>query len=454
MAVPAQGPDYLERLARFVGETPAEAIPKPVLDRARLILIDSVAVIAAGMRTEELTRLATAQLNDAAAGRAAVIGLGRRTNRVDAAMLNGIAGAWHDFDEGNTLANGHPGIQVLPTALAIGQERGLAGREVLAAFALAYEVVARIGRATKVKLIVNPHGTFGVVGAALVAARLTGYPVNKMRALASLAASTCMATNRHTMIDGATVRNWYAGHSSRMGQMALRLAEAGVTGPSDGVNTTFSLVLGDGFDSETAVQGLGEHWMLPEGYLKLYPTARYAHSAIDAWEDALAQMPPCFSPELIERIDVHAYKLAAFLAKQHPTDWFGTRFSVPFAIATLAIGGRAGLDAFGNDAVADPRVQQLCSKIHVTEDPDFTAAYPRLQRVSVKIQWRGGSAVTGDCRITSGEVERPHNSALIDRKFDTLAAPIWGEHNGRRLREALYDIEHCPDLSRLVDFDL
>lgn len=454
MATQAKQPDYLERLARFVGLTPAEAIPESVLERARLILVDSVAVIAAGMRTDEVQRLAAAQLADAAPGRAAVIGLGRRTNRFDAAMLNGIAGAWHDFDEGNTLANGHPGIQVLPSALAIGQERGLAGREVLTAFALAYEVVARIGRATKVKLIVNPHGTFGVVGAALVAARLTGYPADRMRALASLAASTCMATNRHTMIDGATVRNWYAGHSSRMGQMALRLAEAGVTGPSDGVNTTFSLVLGDGFDPELATEGLGEHWMLPEGYLKLYPTARYAHSAIDAWEDARAKLPASFSFKTIERIDIRAYKLAAFLAKQHPTDWFGTRFSVPFAVATLAVGGRTGLDAFDNDAVADPRIQELCSKIHVAEDPDFTAAYPEQQRVSLRIRLLDGSTVTGECYITSGEAERPHEKRRIDAKFDTLANPIWGEKNSRCLRESLYDIDHCPDLSRLVDFDL
>ena len=28
-------------------------------------------------------------------------------------MLNGIAGAWLDYDEGNFLANGHPGMQVI-----------------------------------------------------------------------------------------------------------------------------------------------------------------------------------------------------------------------------------------------------------------------------------------------------------------------------------------------------
>jgi len=446
-------PDYLEQLARFVGTTRSEDIPARVLERARLILIDTLGVIAAGMRTPELLALSDAQLETGSPGRAWVIGRGRRSNPQDAALLNGIAGAWHDFDEGNTLANGHPGIQVLPTGLAIGQERGLPGREVLAAFALGYEVVARIGMATKVKLIVNPHGTFGVVGAALVAARLTGYPVTRMRALASLAASTCMATNRHTMLDGATIRNWYAGHSSLMGQMALKLAQSGLTGPSDGVNTTFSLVLGDGFDRDVAVSGLGERWLLPDGYLKLYPTARYVHSAIDAWHDAAAKLPHPPAPDDIERIDIQAYRLAAFLAKQHPSDWFGTRFSVPFAVATLAAGGRSGLAAFDNEAVADPAIRALCSRIHVVEEPSYTAAYPGLQRVSLLIRLRDGREVRGECHITSGEPTRPVNPADLDRKFEQLTGPIWGEARARQLRDALQGIDRCQNVADLVPFN-
>ena len=339
--------DYLERLARFVGETPYEAIPAAVLARTREILVDSVAVYATGMRAPELTTLADRQIAAGMPGRAWVIGQGRTSNPQDAAMLNGIAGAWLDFDEGNTLANGHPGVQVIPAALAVAQERGLSGRELLATIALAYEAVARIGRATRVKLIVNPHGTFGVMGAALAVARLSGMPADQLRNLASLAASSCMATNRHTMQDGATVRNWYAGHSAFMGQMAVRLAQSGFSGPKDGVNTTFSLVLGDGFSPEVAVEGLGRDWMLPDGYLKLYPTARYAHSAIDALFDALAKVAGGTIPhEAIERIEVRAYKLAAFLANKAPKDWFGTRFSVPFALATLIVGGRDALAAF------------------------------------------------------------------------------------------------------------
>jgi len=447
-------PDYLEQLAAFVGTTPYDAIAPQVLARTKEILVDTLPVIATGMRTPQLVALSSKQIAAAAPGTAWVIGSGRTSNRLDAAMLNGIAGAWLDYDEGNFLANGHPGMQVIPAALAVAQELHLGGRELLATIALAYEVVARIGMATKIKLIINPHGTFGVVGAALATARLTGLPPARLRDLASLAASSCMATNRHTMLDGATVRNWYAGHSGFMGQMAVRLAEAGFSGPADGVNTTFSLVLGDGFTPAVAVDRLGERWLLTEGYLKLYPTARYVHSAIDALFDALALAPGGrLDPTRIARIDVRAYRLAAYLANKTPKDWFGTRFSIPFALATLLVGGREGLDAFSDEAVADPAVMALASRIEVEEDAAHTAVYPAEQRVTLRIDMQDGSHYAGRCAITSGEPTRPHDPAALAHKYRTLAEPLWGTARAARLHEALMNIEDCKDVSRLVDFN-
>jgi 2-methylcitrate dehydratase PrpD len=444
--------DYLERLCRFVSGTTWEDIPQAVLERTRAILLDTLPVMAWGMRATQLQALAAQQIEFGRSGPCWVVGLGKTTNRIDAAMLNGIAGAWLDYDEGNFLANGHPGVQVIPAALAIAQERGLSGREFLTTVALVYEVVARIGMATKIKLIINPHGTFGVVGAALASARLLGLPAREFRGLASLAASTCMATNRHTMLDGATVRNWYAGHSGYMGQMAVRLVQSGFTGPCDGVNTTFSMVLGDGFEGDVAVQDLGQRWLLTEGYLKLYPTARYVHSAIDALHNMQAKAGRAIAIEEVVHIEVRAYRLAAYLATQQPKDWFGARFSIPFAIATLMVGGRSGLDAFGDDAVNDPRIVALAGKIRVTEDPVFSAAYPEQQRVALQLTTSGGEQFDGACTITSGEPGRPHASADLLRKFNDLAVPLWGESAAQQLRQAVHDIESCPDLSQWLPF--
>jgi len=256
------------------------------------------------------------------------------------------------------------------------------------------------------------------------------------------------------MLDGATVRNWYAGHSGFMGQMAVRLAEAGFSGPADGVNTTFSLVLGDGFSPEIAIDRLGERWLLTEGYLKLYPTARYVHSAIDALADALAKAAGGrVEAAAIERIDVRAYRLAAYLSNQTPKDWFGTRFSIPFAIATLINGGRSSLEAFSDAAVADPAVMALARRVRVVEDETFSAAYPAQQRVQLDLRLRDGTLYRGECVITSGEPTRPHDARDLDRKYRDLAEPLWGAARSRQVRAALLAIDSCDNVARLLDFD-
>src|SRR5258706_15924832 len=121
------------------------------------------------MQQREMKALVAKNLAQAAAGDAWVIGTGRRASASDAALLNGTAGTWLELDEGNLYAKGHPGIQVVPAAVALAQETTCSGTDLLLAIALGYELSARISRAANVRLSVHPHGTYGVIGAAVAA---------------------------------------------------------------------------------------------------------------------------------------------------------------------------------------------------------------------------------------------------------------------------------------------
>src|SRR6185436_15140638 len=102
---------------------------------------------------------------------------------------------------------------VVPAAVALAQELGSSGADLLAAVALGYETSARISRASNVRLTIQPHGTYGVIGAAVAAARLKHFDARQMLELLNVAATMGMATSRHTLLDGATVRNIFTGHS-------------------------------------------------------------------------------------------------------------------------------------------------------------------------------------------------------------------------------------------------
>ena len=264
-------------------------------------------------KSTALRALAGLQLSSQAAGNAWVLGTGMRASAMDAGLLNGTAGTFLELDEGNLMiGGGHTGIQVVPAALAVAQEIGASGVDLIVAVTLGYEASSRIIRAAKLRPGIHPHGTYGVMGAAIAVGKLKGFTRAQMRELINVSATMGMATSRQALLEGSTVRNVYTGHSGFMGQMAARLVEAGFTGESDAVQSVYGRgVLAEGLDPGRVIQGLGQEWVILQNYFKLHCPGRYVHSAIDALENAVATVSGGrIAPDSVERIEVKAYKLA------------------------------------------------------------------------------------------------------------------------------------------------
>ena len=437
-----RSPQYLTDLAEFAAGTGLNDLSAAARERARWIIADCIPVVAAGMQQREMKALVAKHLAQAAPGDAWVIGAGRKAAAPDAALLNGTAGTWLELDEGNLFAKGHPGIQVVPAAVALAQELDVSGADLLLAVALGYELSSRVSRAANVRLSIHPHGTYGVIGAALAAGKLKRFTAAQMLELVNVAATMGMATSRQTLLDGATVRNIFTGHSGYMGLMAARLVECGFTGELDSVSAVYGKVLSDSFDPGRVVAGLGHEWLIAQSYFKLHPAGRYAHSAIDALEALLATVNGGrLDVAQIERIEVRAYMLAAMLAEKNVVSSFGARFSVPFALASILVHGRSGLRSFDDDAVANPQVQALAKRVDLREEPSFTARYPAEQPVDLRIVMRDGTVHTGQCTVTKGEPANPHRPEELTAKFFELGEPVWGKPTTRRLNEGLMKLE-------------
>jgi len=445
-------PAYIAQLADFACSATLDTLSAGARDRARWVLADCVPVIAAGMQQQEMRAFVDAQLANGAAGSAWVIGTGRRAHALDAALLNGTAGTWLELDEGNLFARGHPGIQVVPAAIAVAQQLGSSGTELLAAIAIGYEVSARVSRAADVRLAVHPHGTYGVIGAAVAVARLKRFNAAQMCELLNVAPSMGLATSRQTLLDGATVRNIYTGHSGFMGITATRLVECGFTGEVDGIGSVYGKVLSETFDREKAIAGLGREWLIAQNYFKLHPTGRYAHAAIDALEDLLAHVPGGqLAADQIERVEVRTYMLAAMLAEKRVTSSFGARFSIPFALATILHHRHTGLACYSEEAVANPAVQALALKVDVDEDKAHTARYPNETPCDVRIAMRDGTTHAGHCAIMKGEPSNPHQPGQLEAKFFELGTPVWGEKQTRTLFDSLMQVEDIEDFRAFSD---
>ena len=440
-------PDYLTTIAEWICRTQIEDLPPELVARGRWIMADSVGAIVAGMRIPEMQAFVDKHLEGRAGGQASLIGGSRLLHPMDAALLNGTAGTWIEQDEGNIYAKGHPGIQVVPVALAVAQARGLSGKDALLAMILGYEISSRINRSSTLRPVFHPHGTFGVIGAAIVVGKLLGYDAIKMRRLMNIAATCGLATTRNSVLEGVTVRNIYTGMSGYMGQLAAQMADADFTGESDGVGWVYGKVYGDAFDRALMVDGLGTKFLTMQNYFKIHACGRYMHSGMDLIEDILAERG--LDPEAIESIEFDTFFLMAMLGRKDVRTTFDARFSAPFAVATLAWHGKAGLKNFEDAAVANPAIQALTQKVVLREKAEFTAAYPQKQTTEVTIRLRGGETITKISYHMKGEAERPHAPGALEAKFVNLTEGTWAQPKAEAILADLLRLEQVGSVSDL-----
>ncbi len=130
-------------LARFV----ASADPPPsVTPTVACAVADCFGCILAGAGTNVVDRLLTA-LSAHTSGESPLFGSGRTLSPAYAAMVNAAAGHVHELDDWEELGNTHPTVVLLPALLASASMRASTGQQLLDAYAVGFEVIARLGEA-------------------------------------------------------------------------------------------------------------------------------------------------------------------------------------------------------------------------------------------------------------------------------------------------------------------
>jgi 2-methylcitrate dehydratase PrpD len=436
-----------QTLAEFVATTRLSDIPSDVIERAGLILADSIGCIAAGSMVPEMRGLVALQPR-AGKPTATALGTGQRLAAPDAAFVNGAAGTWHDLDEGNLSTRTHAAIQIVPAILAECEARGLSGAALLEALILGYEASARIWRATQSRLAVHPHGTYGPLAATFALAKLRSESADAIARAVNIAATLGIAASRNTLSDGATVRNIYSGHSGRAAYEALALRDAGFTGEADAVSSIFGNLYGSAFTPEAATAEVGSTWWIRRNYFKRFAAGRYAHGALDLVE-TLAAQGAGLAAEAVERIDIRTYFMAATMGQQTVRTPFGCRFSIPILVARRIVHGSTPLTDDCTRAFADRRVIDLAQRVFVSEDQQATAAYPDRQPTHMTLILRDGTSQAVSAERILGESDHPLPPAALEAKFMELAGQAWGD-KVKRIWTQLVGIQDVADVSRMV----
>jgi len=286
------------QFAAFVADLKFEDLPDAVVDRAKGVTLQALssALVAHDMPATHQALAIMREEEAGGAGVATALCGGERFTKAGAAFVNAemifAGGKWDTF---RMLT--HPGIAILPAALAAAEVTECSGKTFLTAIAAAYEVMERMASEfipTVMSRGFHSGPVFGIFGAAVAAAKIYGLDANQINgAIAqcvNLASGNLegIRSGGRSLREGGAVRNALlavalAKHGTPGGETTLE-GEAGFYHSYTGNNLgqlRYSFTGLNRADLRKITEGLGSEWMFLETLYRIYSTAGYNIAHVD-----------------------------------------------------------------------------------------------------------------------------------------------------------------------------
>ncbi|HTH96386.1 MAG TPA: MmgE/PrpD family protein [Stellaceae bacterium] len=450
-------PVHTQKIIDFIVNSRVEDLSSKVRRVAREAILDCLGVAVAGA-LEPAGEIAAAYVRDAVgAEHATVWGQGFRTSARDAAMVNGTAAHALDYDDVTWGLIGHPSVSLTASLFALGEQFGKSGRDVLHAYVVGFEVMAKIGRTTQPlhSLEGNWHATItiGSFGAAAACCKLLGLDAEAVGNALGMAYSM---TSGNTSNFGTMTKPLHAGLAARNGVEAALLARRGfnaVPHPFDGPKS-FHNTYSRGLPVDMApLDELGKLWELDVRgvVIKPYPCCVSGHTSIDA---ALRlRQEDGARPDDIAGIELGVTKYTYDKLSYHrPVTGLEGKFSAHYAVARAITDGQLGLATFTDPAVRDAQIVELVARIRMAVDDEIERAWKIGSRpVKLKATFTDGRIVEKVVEISKGNPEVPLTEAELLAKFRDCTGLVLSQAAVERLVTALTNIEDVPDVSLITD---
>ena len=440
-----------QTLAKFCRELRYEIIPSETTHAAKRHVLDAIGVALAAASEGVASPVVESVRAWAGAREASVLGHDFGAPAPHAALANGTLAHALDFDDTHPESIVHPSAFVMASALAVAEESGANGRAFLTACVAGYEVATRIGAAAPGRFHergLHTTGIAGTFGAAATSGVLWGLTDSQLTSALGIAGSQSSGLFAY-LADGTETKRFHAGWAAQGGVIAADLARRGFTGPAtifEGPHGVYdALLAGAEADMTRVTRGLGAEWETTRIAIKPYPACHFVHACMDA--AAGLKVRPGEIDEIICAIPSPAIGIVAEprAGRLAPETTYAAQFSLPFAVASAIVGGREGLELFGEDARSDKRVLSLAERVqHIADDsiPTFGG------RVSIRL--RDGRTRDADELINRGHPDRPLSDEDLTAKFVANARRRLDNGSSQKAADVLWHMDEVDSMSDLV----
>ncbi len=424
----ASAHDQLVPILRWLGASDLLARAESE-HKARLVTLDTIGCLLAGLRAEPVRALAAA-LEASDPGAVRLPGVASLSVSA-AAELGAIAATWDEACEGLARAHGRPGVAVIAAMFALARDHTLGA--LLSSIVAGYEVGARLGEWLRVRPGMHVDAGWPAFGVATAALRLArGSAETMLDALEILACQVPFGLYASARA-GATARNTYLGQAARLGLASARAATAGITAPTDALADYASLALG--LEARAARLAPVGEFLLLETYLKPFAAVRHVHYAAAA---AIALAPRLLTRlARVEAIELRTYAEAiTYCGNRAPRTPLAAQFSLSFGTAAGLRFGALGPQVYREPLWSEAGLRALEARVLIETDAVLTANARRGATVRVRVD---GETLESQVERVKGDPDDPMSAAECRAKFIDYAAATIGRERAERFATVMLE---------------
>lgn len=453
---------YSQHLSRFITTQNFQSIPVPVIERAKLHLLDTFGVAIAGsVQTNSITsRTGLLQIPEAQ-GKCHVWGSPVKLSSAYAAMANGIASHVLDFDDTHTDSIAHGSAVLAPLVIALAEDLQLSSQQMLAAYIIGWEIAARIGLASRGSFHRRGfHSTAvaGIFGAVSSAANLLELSTEACAHAMGLTGSQACGVAEY-LTNSSSSKCFHPGWAAHSALISAYLAKAGMTGPMTIFEGRYGLYVTHGISENAQPQEvcseLGSRWEMLRISIKPYPCCHFAHATVDC---ARTLLDDGIKPEDIESIHCVVDKIAAALicepleSKYEPQTPYAAKFSLPYLVASGLYDNNLNLASFLPEQLTRKNVLALAKKVSYRYSETGEIPFPTYFPGLITVTLTNGKTISKRLDINYGNPENPMKSSDVERKFRDNVTGILTPEATEKVIALVSDLENqsVSDLARLL----
>jgi len=449
-----------ELIGNFVCRTSYDELPENVRYYTKYLILDHLGCVLGAKELPSSKIVVDLIKYLGGTEQATVLGHGLKTSMQNAALANATMGHGLEMDDDHRVACMHPGVPVIPAALAVGENYNRDGKALIESVALGLEAMIRIGEAflgVSYRQGFHPTGTCGVFGAAVAAGKMMGLNAEKLVNAIGIAGSQA-AGLREARAQGTFGKRLQAGHPSMCGVLSALLAERGFTGPATIFEGDYGFLRAysykDTYDGSRISQGLGTKWEMLDTSIKVHACCRWTAPFIDCTLDIMRNQP--INVEEIEEIFARSSSMAIQALtdpverKVRPTTVVDAQFSLPYGVAAAAVRKKGFVEEFTEESIRDPNILSVIPKVKWEVDPEDEKNYPDCYSASVTIKTKRGKEYKSRVMFPKGDPENPVTREELEDKFRNLGGKYLSKKKTDDLFTRIWKLENLGSITEFT----